>query len=268
MPTLRKLFYNMKVRLTVLGSGTSSGVPVIGCGCAVCLSPNPKNKRLRSSCLLQAEGKNFLIDVGPDLRQQCLTHHIAKVDAVLITHVHADHVHGIDDLRLYNSIQQASIPIYSEGKTLGLLCKTFPYIFNPNTEYRTFIPSLIPTPVGPGAFDCLGVPVVQIPCHHGERWMTYNYRIGNIAWLTDVSGIPESSYALLENLDYLFIDGLRFEPHSTHFTITQAIAEAQKINAKTTYFMHLSHDYDHDKFNKTLPKNMRLAYDGLIVTGS
>ena len=239
---------------------------MIGCVCAVCQSANPKNKRLRSSCLFQTEGKNFLVDTGPDLRQQCLTHKIARVDAVLITHIHADHVHGIDDLRLYNAIQNASIPIYSETHTLEHLAKLFSYIFNPNAEYRTFIPSLTTVPVGPGAFDCLGVPVIQIPCHHGERWMTYNYRIGNIAWLTDVSAIPESSYPLLENLDYLFIDGLRFEPHNTHFTITQAIAEAHKINAKMTYFMHLSHDYDHDEFNKTLPKNMQLAYDGLCVT--
>lgn len=253
------------VKLTVLGSGTSSGVPVIGCTCAVCQSNHPKNKRWRSSCLFETQGKHILVDTGPDLRQQCLTHKIPKVDAVLITHVHADHVHGIDDLRLYNAMQNGAIPIYSTEKNLNTLANMFSYIFKPNFNYPSLIPSFDCRTIAEEAFDCEGVRVQPILCHHGDRFMTTNFRIGNIAWLTDVNKIPESSYKLLKNLDYLFIDGLREAPHQTHFTMTEALGEAQKIGAKMTYFMHLSHDYDHDEYNKKLPANCQLAYDGLCV---
>ncbi len=256
----------MMVELTVLGSGTSSGVPVIGCHCAVCQSPHPKNKRLRSSCLFRVNGKNILVDTGPDLREQCLKNQIEKIDAVLITHIHADHVHGIDELRLFNALQKSSIPIFGETKTLDHLAKIFAYIFQQQKgDYPSLVPSLEPQVIAAGPFDCVGVPVLMIPCQHGERWMTYNYRIGNVAWLTDTSGIPESSYAYLQNLEYLFIDGLRLQQHPTHFSLGQAKAVAERVGARMTYFIHLSHDYDHDMFNKTLPENMRLAHDGLCV---
>lgn len=255
----------MTVKLTVLGSGTSSGVPVIGCDCAVCQSPNPKNNRMRSSCLIQTQGKNFLIDTGPDLRNQCLRFNIKRVDAVLYTHIHADHTHGIDELRLFNAWQKSSIPVFGEEKTLQYLQKTFSYVFDQNKDYQSLKPNLIPHPVEEGEFDCLGVPVTQIPCHHGPTFMTYNYRIGNIAWLTDTNGIPKTSEPYLKNLDYLFIDGLRERSHPTHFCLDEAIEAAKDINAKQTYFIHLAHDFDHDEMTQTLPKNMSLAFDGLTV---
>lgn len=254
----------VKIKITVLGSGTSSGVPLVGCDCDVCKSPHPKNKRLRSSCLFQVNDKNILIDTSPDLREQALRHNIRRVDAVLYTHIHADHIHGIDEMRLYNAYQQSSIPVYGEAQTISHITRRFDYIFKPATSYPSLIPRLEPHVVS-GTFDCLGVPVTMIPCHHGEKWMTYNYRIGNAAWLTDVSGIPESSYDLLRNLDVLFLDGLRHKPHATHFHLTQSLDAAGRIGAKMTYLIHLTHDYNHDEFNKTLPANIQLAHDGLCV---
>lgn len=252
------------MKITVLGSGTSSGVPIIGCSCDVCTSSNPKNKRLRSSCFFEVDGKTLLIDTSPDLRQQALTHHIKRIDAVLYTHVHADHVHGIDELRIYNAYQNSAIPVYGDPATLAHLEKIFSYIFRPSSVYVSLVPRLEGHAVE-GEFDCLGVRVIPIPCQHGPKYMTTNYRIGNAAWLTDTNGVPESSLALLKNLDVLFLDGLRLTSHPTHFSLTEAIDTAQKIGAKKTYLIHLAHDYDHDQFNPTLPSGIELAYDGLIV---
>lgn len=252
------------MKITVLGSGTSSGVPIIGCPCLVCTSTHPKNKRLRSSCLFEVDGKTILIDTSPDLRQQALTHQIKRIDAVLYTHVHADHVHGIDELRIYNAYQNAAIPVYGDPATLTHLEMIFSYIFRPTSVYTSLVPRLEAHPIE-GEFDCLGVCVTPIPCHHGAKYMTTNYRIGNAAWLTDTNGIPESSLARLKNLDVLFLDGLRLDSHPTHFSLTEAIETAQKIGAKKTYLIHLTHDYDHDVFNLTLPTGIELAYDGLIV---
>lgn len=252
------------MKVIVLGSGTSSGVPLVGCDCAVCLSSNPKNKRLRSSCFFEVNGKNILIDTSPDLRQQALTNNIRRVDAVLYTHIHADHIHGIDEMRMYNAWQKASIPVFGEAGTMSHVTRRFDYIFSPSTSYPSLTPRLEPHVVS-GSFDCVGVPVTMVPCHHGEKWMTHNYRIGKVAWLTDVSGIPESSYELLKDLDLLFLDGLRLKPHPTHLHLEQSLEVARRIAAKMTYLIHLTHDYDHDEFDRTLPDGIRLAYDGLMV---
>lgn len=252
------------MKVTVLGSGTSSGVPLVGCDCAVCRSDNPKNKRLRSSCFFEVGGKNILIDTSPDLRQQALRHNIRRVDAVLYTHIHADHIHGIDEMRMYNAWQKASIPVFGEASLMRHITRRFDYIFSPSTLYPSLTPRLEPHVVN-GTFDCVGVPVTMVPCHHGEKWMTYNYRIGNVAWLTDVSGIPKSSFELLKGLDVLFLDGLRLKSHPTHLHLEQSLEVAKCIAAKMTCLIHLTHDYDHDAFNKTLPEGIRLAYDGLTV---
>lgn len=252
------------MKITVLGSGTSSGVPTIGCTCQVCTSLSPKNKRLRSSCLFEVGNKNILIDTSPDLREQSLKHKISRIDAVLYTHIHADHIHGIDELRMFNVIQKQAIPIFGEEGTIHHLTKNFSYIFRPSTTSYTFIPRLEPHIVS-GEFDCLGILVQMIPCQHGPDWFTYNYRIGNAAWLTDTNGISEESLKLLQDLDVLFLDGLRPKPHKTHFHLEEALRAAQKIAAKKTYLIHLTHDYDHDEFNKTLPKGVALAYDGLQI---
>ncbi len=253
------------MKITVLGSGTSTGVPIIGCRCGVCLSDNPKNKRLRSSCLVECEGKSILIDTSPDLRQQALTHHIPRIDAVLFTHNHADHVHGIDDLRVFNAWQNQEIPIFGDHAMMEHLIDKFGYIFKPSLGYTGFVPKLVPHVVS-GQFDCVGVPVTMLPCEHGPRAQTMNYRIGNMAWLTDTSGIPEATGELMQGLDVLFVDGLRIEPHNTHFNLEQALKAARQIGAKQTYLIHLAHDYDHDEFEKTLPEGVKLAFDGLTVT--
>lgn len=249
------------IKVTVLGSGTSSGVPIIGCSCPVCASPHPKNKRLRSSCHIEAGGTSLIIDTGPDFRQQALTFRIKKVDAVLYTHDHADHVHGIDDLRPYNLINGHAIPAYGHPGVMGQLTKKFPYIFDTGQNYPSFVPQLKAAPVE-GDFDCVGVSVRMIPCRHGPH-MTYNYRIGDFAWLTDTNGIPPESMGKLKGLKVLFLDGLRPKPHPTHFHLEKTLEAARTIGAGQTYLIHLSHDYDHDEFNKTLPNGVELAYDGL-----
>lgn len=255
------------MKLTVLGSGTSSGVPIVGCECGVCRSANPKNKRLRSSCLFEVGGKSLLVDTSPDLREQALRHGIRRVDAVLYTHIHADHVHGVDEMRVYNAYQQEAIPAFGSEKTLKHLTEHFSYIFRPTSLYPSLVPRLEPR-VAWGAFDCVGVPVQAVPCHHGPGYMTQNYRIGNIAWLTDTNGIPDESLDLLEDLEFLFLDGLRPHPHPTHFHLEEALAAAARIGAEKTYLIHLTHDYDHDEVNKMLPRGVELAYDGLSVEGS
>lgn len=250
--------------VTVLGSGTSSGVPVIGCDCRVCSSKNPKNRRLRSSCWFQVNGKSILIDTGPDLREQALQNKIHRVDAILYTHIHADHIHGIDEMRLYNAYQKQAIPAYGEEETIKHIEKHFSYIFNPSSVYPSLVPRLIAKPVS-RIFDCEGIKVSMIPCHHGEKYMSYNYRIGHVAWLTDISDIPDESMDLLQDLDVLFIDGLRYEPHPTHLHLEKALDYIEKIKAKKNYLIHLSHDYDHDEMNATLPSSVELAYDGLQI---
>lgn len=253
---------NMKV--TVLGSGTSTGVPTIGCPCAVCHSTNPRNKRLRSSCLFEVDGKNILIDTSPDLRQQALTHSITHIDAVLYTHNHADHVHGIDDLRIFNVWQKSEIPVFGDIEMLQHLQQKFPYIFKPLTDYPSLVPKLGLHPVS-GRFDCLGISVQMIPCHHGPVYQTHNYRIGDVAWLTDTNGIPDASRDLLQNLKVLFIDGLRHKPHNTHFCLQETLKEIDRLKPEKAYLIHLAHDYDHDVFNPQLPQGVELAYDGLTV---
>lgn len=254
----------MNITATVLGSGTSSGVPVIGCECKICTSNHPKNRRLRSSCWVQADGKSLLIDTGPDLREQALQNKINRVDAILYTHIHADHIHGIDEMRLYNAYQKQAIPAYGEEETLRHLEKHFSYIFTPSTTYPSLIPRLVAKPVN-GIFDCEGIPVTMIPCHHGDKYMSYNYRIGNVAWLTDISDIPESSLELLQDLEVLFIDGLRYDPHPTHLHLEKSLKYIDQIGSKMNYLIHLSHDYDHDEMNQNLPSHIQLAYDRLQV---
>lgn len=252
------------MRVTVLGSGTSSGVPTIGCRCPVCSSKNPKNKRLRSSCFFEVDGKYILIDTSPDLRQQALDNNILRVDAVCYTHVHADHIHGIDELRVFNEYQKEAIPVFGNQATIDHLIHSFGYIFRPPKSYLSLIPRLIPHVVE-GQFDCVGVPVQMISCNHGPAYMTMNYRIGGVAWLTDTNGIPQSSRTHLSGLQVLFIDALRKKDHPTHFNLEESLKTARDIGAKKTYLIHLTHDYDHDEFNKTLPEGVKLAYDGLTV---
>ncbi len=248
------------MRVTFLGSGTSGGVPVINCDCSVCRSLNPKNKRLRSSVLVEINGLNFLVDTSPDLRQQLLRRRIERVDAVLYTHAHADHIFGLDELRRFNYLQKERIPAYANKSTAETLHSVFHYAFQ-SGALRPGVPNLS-LEIVEHVFDISGVKIIPIPLLHGEQEIL-GFRIGNFAYCTDVSRIPEESYRLLQELDVLVLDALREKPHPTHFSLDQALEQAAKIGAKQTWFTHISHILDQDTHGQNLPKSCAFAYDGL-----
>ena len=254
------------VELTILGCGTSSGVPLIHCKCAVCRSKNPKNNRLRASAWVRARGKSFLIDTSTDLRQQSLRHKIPRVDAVLYTHPHADHIHGIDELRSFNFVQRESIPAYGNQWTRDELQTKFSYIFKPGPVEGGGIPQLELRPVDTAlqTIDILGVPVTPISVRHGSQECVA-YRIDSVAYVTDCSYIAPESLDRLRGLSVLVLDCLRLAPHGTHFHLDQALEVVAQLRPKKTFLTHLSHDFDYDKWNRKLPKGVQLAYDGLTV---
>jgi phosphoribosyl 1,2-cyclic phosphate phosphodiesterase len=247
--------------VTFLGTGTSTGVPVIGCHCPVCTSEDPRNQRLRQSVKIEARDKFFLIDTTPDLRLQLLRDPIPRLDCILFTHSHADHLMGLDDIRPFNFRQRESIHAFASPATAKAVRRAFSYIWS-DTQIGGGKPQLELHEVD-GAFQYEDVEVVPIPVHHGE-WTILGYRIGPFAYITDTNGIPESSVKLLRGIDTLALDGLRVAPpHPTHFTIGEAVEAAQRIGARLTYLIHLTHDIDHASCEATLPANVRLAYDGL-----
>ncbi len=245
--------------ITILGSGTSTGIPVVGCDCTVCRSTDPRNKRTRCSALISYAGHNILIDTSTDLRLQALREDIRHIDAVLYTHSHADHLHGIDDLRGFNLRSKEPIPLYGSARTLERVRDNFNYIFD-DIENPGYIPRLALHPVAT-SFKLFGLNILPIPLMHGRMPVT-GYRLGNFAYLTDCNEIPDSSFALLTDLDLLVLDGLRFKPHNTHFNIPQAIAIAEKIGARKTLLTHLSHEVDHPRHDPQLPQDINFAYDG------
>lgn len=248
----------------VLGSGTSMGVPVIGCECEVCRSDDPKNKRMRSSIAIEADGKYLLVDCSIDLRQQMLRWPMPRVDAVLLTHTHSDHVNGLDDLRSFNYLQRAPIPLYSTEVALDDLRLRFGYCFNP-LQMGGGVPQLDLVPVQPGiAFEAGGVDVLPIEIMHG-RLPILGFRIGRFAYLTDCSGVPPASEPLLQGLEVLIISGLRHTPHSTHFTVAESLAVARRLGVGRVYFTHVADELDHATTNAELPDGAELAYDGLLI---
>lgn len=252
-------------RVTFLGTGTSHGVPMIGCRCVVCRSEDARDRRLRPSIHLDvAGGPGVLVDTSTDLRQQALTHDITKVDAVLFTHSHADHVMGLDELRRFNALKGAPIPVYADAHTAGELTRIFAYAFRPASGPGGGVPELALTVID-GPFEAAGVTVVPVPLLHGRRPIL-GFRCGDFAYLTDCSAIPEPSFALLEGLDVVVIDALRHRPHPTHFTVAEAVAAATRIGARQTYFTHICHDLPHAETCAALPAGMALAHDGLAVT--
>ena len=255
----------MKVK--ILGSGTSTGVPLVGCTCHVCLSDNPRNKRLRTSAFISTDcGQDVLIDTSTDLRQQCLREGITNVDKVLYTHCHADHVYGIDDLRPFNFKKRQSIEAYADSITAKDLLIHFDYCFRESTSGSS-VPQLTLKKIEPYEIFKIGdLEILPLPIMHGNlRVMAY--RIGNFAYLTDGSFIPEKTRENLIGLDYLIINGLRERAHSTHFTISGAVTEIKTIKPKKSYLTHLSHEVDYDAGNKLLKTlsnlDIELAYDGL-----
>ncbi len=226
------------LKITVLGSGTSTGIPVVGCRCPVCLSGQPHNQRTRCSALLSYGKYNILIDTSTDLRQQALREDIRHVDAVFYTHSHADHLHGIDDLRGFNLKTKKPIPLYGSDQTLTKIRNSFSYIFD-KSEPVSYIPRLTLCPIDK-PIQLFGLEIVPIPMQHGSLTV-FGYRCGPLAYLTDCNSIPNSSLELLQGLDLLILDGLRFSPHKTHFNIPQAVEMAHRIGAKQTLLTHLSH---------------------------
>lgn len=249
------------VRVTVLGSGTSVGVPMIGCSCAVCHSPDPRDKRMRPSIVLRYDGRAVLVDASPDLRIQALTYGLTRMDAILFTHSHADHILGLDDIRPFNFLQKEDIPLFGSESTLETVRHTFRYIFD-GRETQSTRPKVSTHILRGEPFEVYGLPVQPIPVLHG-RDMIFGFRFGGAAYLTDHSQIPESSMAMLQGLEVLFLDALRHKPHPTHSTVDQSLNTAERLGARTTYFTHISHDLAHERTESRLPPSVRLAYDGL-----
>lgn len=261
----------MQATLTFLGTGTSMGVPTLGCECAVCKSADPRDRRLRPSALLRwtepgtGIERVVVIDTGPDFREQALRERLAHVDAVLYTHGHADHILGMDDLRPFSFIAQrrgGPIPLYCDPEAAAVLKRTFDYTLSPSATY----PTRARVQLEPLAArnQVHGVEFVRIPLLHGEQQIS-GFRFGNAAYLTDVSAIPEESFALLENVEVLTLSALRRKPHPSHSTLEQSLEWARHIGARQTWFTHISHDLGHEETNRSLPENARLAHDGLSV---
>lgn len=255
----------MTVTIQVLGSGTSSGVPTIGCDCKVCTSPDPRDHRLRPSILVQYGGHNVIIDTTPDFRQQALRAGLKRLDAVLYTHGHADHVLGLDDIRPFNFMQRGNIPIYATAETMEVIRRVFAYIFIPH-ETESSRPRIDVNLFESSPIHLFGLTFTPVRLHHGKG-TSHGFRFGGVAYLTDHSDIPEESLSLLENLDVLFLDTLRLKPHPTHTTLEQALRWVEQLKPRRAFLTHMGHDLGHAHTEAKLPPNVRLAYDGLeIVT--
>lgn len=248
------------MKVTFLGTGTSRGIPVIGCGCRVCRSSNPKNKRLRSSLLLESQ-VTVVIDTSVDFRLQMLTYDIRRLDAVIYTHSHADHVLGLDDVFPLSVRSGRAMPAYASVETLDQLKITFRYLFAEN-RYPGIADVDLRAIDGP--FEVGDLKFQPIEVFHGEM-PVLGFRIGDLGYVTDVSRIPDSSLRKLEGLKYLVLDGLRYRPHVSHFSLEQATEIAARMQPEMTYLIHMSHDVDHDEGNKLLPPSVRLSYDGLVL---
>jgi phosphoribosyl 1,2-cyclic phosphate phosphodiesterase len=252
------------VRVRFLGTGTSHGVPMIGCDCRVCRSSDPRDSRTSASIHIACDdGLSLLVDTSTDLRAQALRADLRRVDAVLFTHAHADHIMGLDEVRRFNVLSGTPMPMFGTAATLADLRRTFAYVFSPGAPRGGGVPDVRLWPIG-GPF-CLGTTeVVPIPLQHGP-WQVMGFRFGSFAYLTDCSAIPAESQDALRGVQTLVLDALRHTPHPTHFTVEEAIAAARMLQAKTTYFTHIAHDLGHQETCAMLPAGFSLAYDGLTL---
>ncbi len=255
------------LRVTFLGTGTSVGIPVITCSCDVCTSSDPRNARLRASILLEWPDASrpdgtatVLVDTATDLRQQALRAGLQRIDAVVYTHAHADHILGLDELRIYNFVHRREIPLYGSAETLGAVQRMFGYAFDPDA---IAVPRLLPIPVE-GSIEILGQRLQAIPVQHGPA-TTLALRIGGFAYATDCNGIDAQAAARLEGLDVLVIDALRSKPHRSHFSLEQALAQIERLSPARAYLTHLSHDLEHAAVERSLPPHVLVAYDGLTL---
>lgn len=250
------------MKLLFLGTGTSVGVPMVGCECDVCSSDNPHNVRARSSVLISHRQANVLIDTAPEFRMQALRFGLKRLDAVLFTHTHADHIFGFDDLRSFNLLQGRAIPVYGTPDTVAGLRHIFSYVFRP-VQPGASKPEVELHTVN-GTFDVAGLTFTPIPVWHGRLPIT-GYRVDDVAYVTDVSDIPAESRELLYDLDVLVLGALRYRPHPTHMTIDEALNVIDELKPRRAYLTHLSHEVEHEATNKLLPPHVRLAHDGLEV---
>ena len=257
---------NLEASLTLLGTGTSMGVPMIGCDCPVCTSTNPKNDRMRTGVAVRNGRHCFLIDTGPELRLQLVRDSISTVDAVIFTHAHADHIMGLDDLRIFGFKTKQPVPLYCEPETEQTIRGTFAYAFHedaPNSLHSR--PQLGFHTIGEDPFELCGLTIHPIRFIHG-RLPILGFRINDVAFCTDVSEIPERSWPLLENLDVLILGAIRNKPHPTHFNVEQALEVIQRTRPRRAYLTHISHYLEHEATNRRLPENVELAYDGLTLS--
>lgn len=259
------------MKITILGCGSSAGVPMIGCRCAVCTSPNPKNRRTRASILVEKGDTVLLVDVSPDLRQQALACNITQVDAIMFTHAHADHCHGIDDLRSFNYHKNQLISVYSDSETLSEIARRFDYAFKPPTpEYGWFRPALEPqiievNPYNPViiSHDLKIIPFLQ---HHGKHGTTIGIRIDDFVYSTDVNRFPEESLQALENIECWVVDCLRYDPAPTHAHLDLTLSWIEQFKPKRAVLTHLGHEMEYEALNTQTPPHVEAAYDGMVIT--
>ncbi len=252
------------MEVVILGCGTSTGVPIVGCNCKVCSSPHQRNKRLRSSIVVTLDsGENILIDTSPDLRQQALQNNLVRVNAVFYTHCHADHTHGIDEIRTYNYLQKQALDIYGAQEHIDHIRDQFRYIFEDSVQRGGGKPNVITHPVTMNQpFTLFGTTITPIQLWHGKL-LVVGWRIGDFAYLTDVNRIPPESWSLLKGVQVVIMDALRYHYHDTHFTVEQAVEALQQLGAPINYLTHMGHELEYEDLLAYLPDGVEPAYDGL-----
>lgn len=252
------------LKIILLGTGTSQGIPVIGCTCKTCKSPDPRDKRTRTSAFIQTHDIGIAIDLGPDFRRQMLDNDLSDVHCVLLTHEHNDHISGLDDIRPINYMYKREIPIYGSARSMLEIRRRFFYAFDPDYYYPGK-PRVAGIVINDNPFRIGDIDIIPIPADHGDM-PVYGFRIGNMAYLTDAKTIPESSKLLLRNLDVLVLNALRFEPHEAHLNIEEALALIKELSPRRTFLTHISHDMGlHEETDKILPDGVKLGYDGLTI---
>ena len=248
------------MKLTFLGTGTSTGVPTVACHCPVCTSSDPHDKRTRPSLLLEFDGRAIVIDTTPDFRQQALRERMERLDAVVFTHTHADHIMGLDDVRVFYFRQREPIPIYADPHSMENIRRIFQYIFDQSYPYGG-IAKLNPHIID-GPFDLWGERLTPLPVVHGSM-PVLGFRFGQTAYVTDFSTIPDSTIPLLEGLHVLILDALRHKPHPAHSNLEQSLSWVERLKPRQAFFTHIAHELGHEQTNASLPSHVRLAYDGL-----
>jgi phosphoribosyl 1,2-cyclic phosphate phosphodiesterase len=252
----------MKAEIVILGSGTSMGVPTLGCDCPVCTSTDPRDTRTRPSIAIRWDTHTVVIDTGQDFRQQVLRENIRRIDAVLYTHPHADHILGMDDLRPLSFQHPNGLPLYADDATASVLHRIFEYTFSPNAKYPTRPRVQLHSLNDHESVEIGGLYFQRVPVLHGDITVA-GYRFGSAAYLTDMNGIPKSSLPFLASLDILIIDALRWNHHPSHNNVEQALNWIDRIKPRRAYFTHIAHELDHAKTEASLPPDVRLTYDGL-----